>query len=104
MNKIIICGRLGAAPTTRQAGASTVTSLRVATREGYGEKERTQWHTVEAWGALGENCARHLVSGQQVLVEGQLRSDEWEKNGVKQTLWKIVARTVEFLGRPQGKS
>jgi hypothetical protein len=41
---------------------------------------------------------------EKVLVEGQLRSDEWEKDGKKQTLWKIVARTVEFLGRPQGKS
>ncbi len=76
VNKIFVLGRLGSAPTLRQAGETQVASFRVATEERWAANIQTEWHTVEAWGALGERCAQYLVQGQQVHVEGQLRSDD----------------------------
>ena len=104
VNKIFILGRLGSAPTIRQAGEKQVASFRVATEERWAANVQTEWHTVEAWGALGERCAEYLVQGQQVHVEGQLRSDEWEKDGRKMKSWKIVARDVRFLDKPRGNN
>ena len=106
VNKIFLLGRLGSAPSVRQAGERKVCSFRVATEEKWAtgtpstpglvdlllrrvateEKwatgTQTEWHTVEAWGALGERCAQYLVQGQRVHVEGKLSSDEWERDSM----------------------
>jgi len=102
VNKIFLLGRLGSAPSVRQAGERKVCSFRVATEEKWATGTQTEWHTVEAWGALGERCAQYLVQGQRVHVEGKLASDEWERNGSKVRTWKVVARDVRFLDRPGG--
>lgn len=89
VNKVIIVGRLGADPETRQVGnGGTVARLSVATSENWVDKEgqkqeRTEWHRIVVWGKLAEICGRHLAKGRQVYVEGRLQTRSWEDQGQK---------------------
>ncbi len=110
VNKVIIVGRLGADPETKQVGnGGTVARLSVATSENWVDKEgqkqeRTEWHRIVVWGKLAEICGRHLGKGRQVYVEGRLQTRSWEDNGQKKYSTEIVANTVQFLGAPNERS
>ena len=107
MNRATLLGYLGSTPECRTTTSGTlVANLRVATTERWkdasGEaKEKTEWHSITAFGKLAENCQRYLDKGSQVLVEGRLETSSYDdKEGVKRYSTKIIASTVQFLGRP----
>ncbi|MBK7890964.1 MAG: single-stranded DNA-binding protein [Bdellovibrionales bacterium] len=111
VNKVIIVGRLGADPETKQIGSGgTVSRLSVATSENWVDKdgnkqERTEWHRIVVWGKLAEICGRHLAKGRQVYVEGRLQTRSWEdQQGQKKYSTEIVANTVQFLGGPNERA
>lgn len=47
-----------------------------------------------------ENVAQYLVKGSQAAFSGQLRFDEWEKDGQKRSKVDVMAWQVQFLSRP----
>lgn len=109
INKVIIVGNLGADPETRYTPSGTaITSIRVATSESWKDKqtgeqqERTEWHRVEFFGRLAEIAGEYLKKGRQVYVEGKLRTDEYEKDGVKRWSTKIIADEMQMLGGREG--
>ena len=109
VNKTIIVGTLGADPETRYTPSATViTSIRVATNESWKDKqtgeqkERTEWHRVEFFGRLAEIAGEYLKKGSQVYIEGKLRTDEYEKDGVKRYSTKIIANEMQMLGGKDG--
>lgn len=106
LNKVMLIGRLGRDPEiryTRSGGA--VANIRMATtdfwRDRDGNKqERTEWHTVVAWGRLAETVQRFLKKGRLVYVEGRLQTRDWTDNqNVKRFRTEIVANTIQFLER-----
>lgn len=105
MNKVTLMGNLGADPQLSYTpGGRAVCNLRVATNEHYTTKEgekktRTEWHRITVWGDRGENCAKHLSKGRQVLVEGANRTSTYEKDGEKRYSHYIEAFNVQFLGQ-----
>lgn len=105
VNKAIVVGHLGQDPEIRYMSDGTaVANFTVATSESWkdkqtGEKkERTEWHRIVAWRALGELCGKYLSKGRQVYVEGRLQTRSWEKDGVTRYTTEIVATDVQFLG------
>jgi len=56
-------------------------------------QQRTEWHRIQAWGSLGEYAAA-FRKGSHVCVEGELRSREYESNGVKVRTYDIVAISI----------
>lgn len=103
MNKVTLIGNLGTDVTLNySSNARAVANFRMATNEKYKDKSgvtqtRTEWHRITVWGALAENCAKYLVKGRQVCVEGALRTSTYEKEGEKRYSTSIEARTVKFL-------
>lgn len=120
VNKVILIGHLGSDPTLRQVGNSQVAAMTVATSETWTDangqrQERTEWHSVSAWGKLADVCAQHLSKGRQVYVEGRIQSREYQdKEGQQRKVVEIKADQVVFLGpnpgassfggKPQGKA
>jgi single-strand DNA-binding protein len=105
INKVILVGNLGQDPEVRYMPDGTaVANFSIATSESWkdkqtGEKkERTEWHRIVAWRALGELCGKYLSKGRQVYVEGKLQTRSWEKDGVTRYTTEIVASEVQFLG------
>lgn len=109
VNKVILVGNLGADPELRNTqGGQAVCNLRLATNEVWTDKsgnaqERTEWHSITAWGKTAELCGQYLSKGRQVYIEGRLQSREYEdKEGVTRKVWEVVADRVVFLSGGEG--
>jgi len=67
-------------------------------------KKETQWvdepnfYNVILWGKDGERLNQYLTKGKQVAIEGSMRQDKWEKDGVQRMAVEITANSVALLG------
>jgi single-strand DNA-binding protein len=106
MNKLILMGRLGQDPEVKDLGAgNTVTNFSVATSRKYFSKkedkqvEEVQWHSCSAFGKNGENIAKWLSKGKQILIEGTVKYRPYEKEGVKAKATNVLVDRFEFVGQ-----
>lgn len=104
VNKVILIGNLGGDPEIRYLdGGSVVARFNIATTEAYtnrnGERvEQTEWHRVELWDNLAKIAEQYLRKGNQVYIEGKLRSETWQdKDGVQRTGVRIRATNMTLL-------
>lgn len=110
VNKVILVGRLGKDPEVRNLeNGATVANFTMATSESYRDKttgdrkEITEWHNIVLWRGLADIAAKYLHKGDQVYIEGKLRTRSWEKEGVTRYTTEIVGDNMTLLGsRPGG--
>lgn len=108
INKVILIGNLGKDPEVKHLdGGSSVANFSLATSERYtnkqGEKvETTDWHNLELWGKQAEIAEKYLKKGSQIYVEGKLKTDSYEKDGVKQYRTKVRVLSFTMLGKGGG--
>ncbi len=105
INKVILIGRLGTDPEVRHLeGGAVVSNFNIATSENYtnkaGEKvENTEWHRLELWDKLATLAEKYLKKGDQIYVEGKLRTDNWQdKEGISRSTVRIRVQEMTFLG------
>jgi single-strand DNA-binding protein len=106
MNKVMLFGRLGRDPEVRATNdnGGKVCNLSLATTERFKDRtgewqEATEWHRVVAFGRTAENCEQYLAKGREILVEGRLRTREWEdQSGAKRYATEVVAANITFAG------
>src|SRR5260221_938230 len=103
INRIIISGTVLADPTLRKTTAGTrVASATIANNEffndGDGERQQvTTFADVTVWGKSGKSFASLAKKGQEVIIEGQLRRNDWESNdGQKHSKHFIKAESWQF--------
>jgi single-strand DNA-binding protein len=102
INTATISGRLGSAPELKSTNSGkTVAKFSIAVDDGWGDKKKSSWFTVEAWDRLAEAAAKFGAKGLRLAVTGRLAFDEWEKNGEKVSRVKIVANQIEVIDYPQ---
>jgi len=104
VNKVMLIGRLGGDVELKYTPSSqAVANFTMATSEKYTKKdgdvvENTQWHRIVVWGKLAELCNQYLRKGKQCFIEGSIQTRSWDnKEGVKQYVTEINARSVQFL-------
>ena len=109
INKVILVGNLGADPETRYTPSGmAITTIRIATSESWKDKqtgeqqEKTEWHRVKFFGRLAEIAGEYLKKGGQVYVEGKLRTEEYEKDGIKRYSTDVIADEMQMLGSRAG--
>lgn len=103
VNKVILLGRLGKEPESKQVNGQTVTNFSIATSESYkdknGEKkEVTDWHNCVAWGSVGDIIAKYVHKGDSLYVEGKSKTRSWEKDGVTKYVTEVVVNIVNLIG------
>src|SRR6202047_5618376 len=103
INRIIISGNLVADPTLRETTPGPpVASATIANNEffndGDGERQQvTTFADVTVWGKSGESFASLAKKGQEVIIEGQLRRNDWESSdGQKHSKHFIKAENWQF--------
>lgn len=108
VNKVILIGNLGKDPEVRYLeGGIAVANFPVATTESFRDKngnkqEQTEWHQIVMWRRLAEVAEKYLRKGQQVYIEGKIRSRSWEdKEGNKRYTTEIFGDVLTILSRPQ---
>ena len=111
-NLVILIGRIGETPATRQIGdAKSITSFSLVTTSpkiadgkrvinaetGYRETH-DEWHRVTAFNGLGKTVAEHKKKGELVEVQGRLHYSKWADNaGSERYSVEIVADEILFL-------
>lgn len=102
MNKTMFIGNLTKDPELRttQSGRS-VCSFSVAVNDGRNPQTGEQYVTyyrVSAWDKQAENCAKFLIKGRKVYVEGRPSASAYTKqDGSVAANLEVTAHVVEFL-------
>jgi single-strand DNA-binding protein len=109
LNKVMLIGRLGADPETRyMTNGDAVTNIRLATslrwkdKQTGERKEETEWHRVVFFRGLAKVAGEYLKKGSQVYVEGRIRTNKWQKDGVDQYSTEIIADEMHMLDSKSG--
>jgi single-strand DNA-binding protein len=98
MNITILRGNLARDPELRQIKVgnkqTSVVNFTVATSREFTKADGTQdkitsFINCEAWDSGAEAVASSFKKGDLVMVEGSLRNDSWEKDGVKHSTLKV---------------
>lgn len=112
MNINILRGNLARDPEVRVVNAggkqTTVVNFTVAVSREYtksnGEKDKvTTFVPCEAWDSGAEIIADSFKKGDLVLVEGSLRNDSWEKDGVKHNTLKVRVNNFSKITKLSSK-
>lgn len=101
LNKIIIMGRLCAAPELRRTQSGTpVASVTVAVDRDFKEQDgtrNTDFIPVVAWKKTAEMLAQYFGKGQMIVVSGRLQIRDWtDRDGNKRKATEIIADSVYF--------
>lgn len=99
-------GRLGRDPESRSMpNGDLAVNFSIACDDSYnnkgtGEKvEQTEWVRVSAFGKLAEIINQWVVKGQQVYIQGKLRTRKWtDKDGIERYSTEIIADRMQMLG------
>ena len=104
INKVILVGNLGNDPETRyMPSGGAVTNISIATsksrkdRDSGEQKEKTEWHRVVFFNRLAEIAGEYLKKGSKVYVEGELRTNKYDKDGQTHYSTEIVANEMQML-------
>jgi single-strand DNA-binding protein len=107
-NRVILVGNLTSDPELRYIPSGTaVTELRMAINDrrktASGEwVEETTFVDVTLWGRTAEIATEYLSKGSNVLIEGRLKLDTWEKDGKKNSKLRVVGDKMQMLGGKGG--
>lgn len=99
MNRITLIGNLTKDPETRTTpNGNTVCAFTIAVNRKKVSEPQTDFFRINAWGKLGELCARFLGKGRKVAVVGELQARTYDnKDGKTMLSLDVVADEVEFL-------
>ena len=102
MNKVILMGRLTADPELKYTTVSNipVCRFRLAVERPYqkaGEERQADFFSIVAWRNTAEFINKYFRKGVRVLVEGNLRNNDYEDNqGIRHYLVEVQAERVYF--------
>ncbi|OGN08605.1 MAG: hypothetical protein A3J46_02790 [Candidatus Yanofskybacteria bacterium RIFCSPHIGHO2_02_FULL_41_11] len=111
LNKIFLIGRLTQDPELRSTpSGQSVATLRMATNRVWNDpsgnkRDATEFHTVVAWGRLGEIANQYLKKGGLVMIEGRIQTRTWtDPNNNKRYFTEVVAEGLQLGPRTASAS
>lgn len=106
LNKVILIGNIGREPDLRRTETgSAISTFSMATNTSWVNRdgvrnERTEWHNIVSWNRLAEICHQIIRKGDQVYIEGRLRTRIWDnESGERRHKTEIVAEQMIKLSR-----
>ena len=108
LNKVFLIGRLTqdlgtdersfAYTSGGMARANVSIAVNHSRKTADGWADEVDYFTVTIWDKTAENLKPYLTKGKQIVIEGRLKQNRWEKDGQKQSRVSIVAENVQLLG------
>ena len=106
VNKVILVGRLGKDPETKQISENfKVANFSLATSESYRDKtsgerkEVTEWHNVSAKNGLADIVEKYAKKGDMIYLEGKLRTRSYKADDQStRYVTEVVAESITLLG------
>jgi single-strand DNA-binding protein len=79
MQFMTITGNVGQDPKIAQTrDGQDVCNLSVGVRQGWGDKEQTNWFRVAVWGKRAKTVSEHINKGTKVTVAGEFSLGSYE--------------------------
>jgi single-strand DNA-binding protein len=103
VNKVILLGRVGQDPEIRESGDLKIASFSMATSKSYKDKtteewvETTEWHNLTGFRNVANQVEKHVKKGSKVYIEGELKTEAYEKDGAKKYSTKIIINEISIL-------
>lgn len=98
VNKVIIQGRFTADPELQEKGGFNMCEFTVAWSDKYKDREDKCFVRCKAWRGMAEFVSKYFKKGQECVVEGKLLTEQWEKDGQKQSRTICNVDKVHFSG------
>jgi single-strand DNA-binding protein len=102
LNQATIIGNLTRDPELRALPDGTkVASFSMATNKSYKNKEgvkveSVEFHNIVAWGKAGELIAQYMKKGNQLMVQGELRTTSWDDKETGKKMYKTEINVRDF--------
>ena len=98
LNKVCLIGNLGKDPEIRTTkDGKEIASFSLATTESWKDKQtgekkdKTEWHSVTAFGAVVGVIKNYVKKGSKLYIEGKLETSKYtDKQGVEKYATKII--------------
>lgn len=100
MNRVMLLGKLGFDPQLKKTpNGKSVCDFSLTTQEQGKDASKpiSTFHRCVVWGQNAESAAKYLKAGSQVFIEGKLRTEKYQKNGVDMTITKIIVDQIKYL-------
>ena len=105
MNKVILTGRLVKDPEYKKNGDIATCTFFLAVDRDFKNKEsgerEADFLKVIIWNGFAENLYPMLRKGKKILVEGQIRTGSYEKEGETKYTINIYGTKIEFLEKKE---
>jgi single-strand DNA-binding protein len=107
LNKVLLMGNLTRDPALRYLPSQTAVCdfglavNRTWTGQDGVKKEEVTFIDLEAFGKTAELLAKYKKKGDPLFIEGRLKLDQWEKDGIKHSRMKVIIENFQFLNRGQ---
>jgi len=103
LNKVILIGRLTRDPEMRSLpSGQPVVSFGLATNQVFVDKsgqkqEQVEFHNIVLFGRLAEIASQYLKKGSLAMIEGRIRTRNWQDSqGNQRTRTEIVAERMQL--------
>lgn len=103
LNHLSFQGRLVDAPAFGQTGSGVeYANFRLAWSEKYKDRETKCFLDCKTFGGTAQFMGKFFRDkGQEMLAEGKLTTEEWEKDGQKRSKIVLIVNNVHFCGKKQ---
>lgn len=98
LNRVLFQGRLVRDIELKEVGGFQMTEFTVAWSEKYKDTETKCFLRCKAWRSTAEFLSKFFSKGQELIVEGRMVTEEWEKDGQKQSRSICNVEKVHFCG------
>ena len=99
LNNIHLIGNTGRDPEIRATSSGTrVANLSLATTDGWGDREKTNWHRLVVFGKLVDVVEQYVRKGDRIYVSGRMEYDSYERDGQTIPTAEVVVDQLIMLG------
>ena len=98
-NKVILLGRIVRDIELKESSSGSKYcsfSLAVDRRSKSGAKEQADFIDCSAFSYTAEFLAKWCKQGTSIIIEGELQQNNYEKDGVKHSSYRLVVNNAQF--------
>lgn len=104
VNNVILQGRVVRDIELQEKGGFKYAEVTIAWSEKINDVEKKCFLLCKSWRNTAEFLSRFFKKGQEIIIEGQMVTEEWEKDGKKNSRTFCNIERANFCGPKQNEA